>query len=50
MKFAVIDVVKVTFYQWICMEFGVAKKQYKNMSEKSKEYLIAEYQKYLRED
>ena len=40
---------KLTFAQWINAEYGIVKRQYKEFSDRRKNILKEEYQKYLNE-
>jgi len=40
---------KFTFYQWINIEYGIVKRQYKELTDNEKEKLKSEYQDYLKE-
>lgn len=44
MKFAATDIKKLSFYQWINMEYGIVKKQYKQLSIKDKNMLRKKYE------
>lgn len=39
---------RFTFYQWINIEYGIVKRQYKELSDKEKTVLKNEYQEYLK--
>ena len=40
---------KLTFYQWINVEYGIVKRQYKGLSDGEKTKLNEKYQEYLKE-
>lgn len=40
---------KLTFFQWINVEYGIVKRQYKELIDREKQKLKKEYQDYLKE-
>lgn len=49
MKFAILET-KMTFYNWINVEYGIVKRQYKNLNETDKARLKKEYKEYQKEE
>lgn len=50
MKFAVLDDYVLSFNQWIKMEYGLVKKQFKMLCDTDKVRLRKEYEEYKKED
>lgn len=50
MKFAVLDTYVLSFYQWINMEYGIVKRQFKSLCDADKRRLRKEYNEYKKED
>lgn len=50
MKFAVLDDYVLSFNQWIKMEYGLVKKQFKLLCDTDKARLRKEYEEYKKED
>jgi hypothetical protein len=40
---------KLTFYQWINIEYGIVKREYKEQSEYTKSIMKQKYEEYLKE-
>lgn len=40
---------KLTFFQWINVEYGIVKRQYEELTDREKQKIDKEYQDYLKE-
>ena len=50
MKFAVLDDYVLSFYQWINVEYGIVKRQFKELCDSDKDRLKREYKEYKKEE
>lgn len=50
MKFAVLDDYVLSFYQWINVEYGIVKREFKELCDSDKSRLKMEYKEYKKEE
>lgn len=48
-QFANLTLNKFTFYQWLNFEYGIVKREYKELADSKKVVLKEKYQEYLKE-